>query len=806
MGNLRQDIHYALRTMAKNKVFTMVVVSLLALGVGVNTAVFSVVYGTMLRALPFSNPERLYAVLGSQPSQNLSKMYVSGPDFVDFHAQNHTFERIAIALPFSETMVGQGEPQILRCTASSPDFFPMLGVKPLLGRLFSPEEYRKGGGGAVILSYAFWQRQFNGDPTVINRSIHLGDDMEPIIAVMPALPDIYPKTDVWVAMIADLEFMKWRGNRFLDLIGKLKPGVSPQQAGDDLTAILHRAPENPTDMRMGLVPLRKELVGDVSPILSVVMAAVGLVLLIACFNVATILLARSQARKQEIAMRICLGASRRRLLQQLFTENLILALMGGVLGILLARPVMRLIVLAGADQLPRAHNVTTNLSVLLFTLLIACLTSIIFGLTPSLGLITTNLDSTLRSGRSDALGSWRKSRYNLLIIAEVSLSVILLAGSGLLLRTLANLLHRDLGFQPNHLLTAHLRLTDGGFATPYQLNFYNRLLTDAPAVSGVKAVGVADCVPGLRAETAGLTLPDRAVDPNRTPVASGCWISADYFRATGTSLLSGRFFDQHDIAGAPLVVIVNEELAHRYWPNQNPIGKRISVSYTGPGRRSDGQVRWREIVGVVENVKQHGLDENTDPAVYLPFFQDETGHVYRSMLLYVRTSIDPAGVKSEIRSTLRNIEPNLPVTIRSMEDSLAESVGPRQFTLELFSSFAVLAALLAGFGIYGVVAYSVNRRTREIGLRMAVGANRGHVLVLVLKGVLVPVLTGLGIGAVAAIIGARLAGGVLYRAPGTDPVVLLGAAAIMLFVASIAAFTPAYKAASTNPVGALRSE
>jgi putative ABC transport system permease protein len=531
-----------------------------------------------------------------------------------------------------------------------------------------------------------------------------------------------------------------------------------------------------------------------------------LVLLIACFNIATMLLARSQTRKQEIAVRIGLGASRRRLLQQLFTENLILALVGGVLGVLLARPVMKLIVLAGADQLPRAHNVTANVSVLLFTLLIACLTSIIFGFTPSLALVTTNLNSTLRSGRSDAVGNWRKSRRSLLIVAEVSLSVILLVGSGLLMRTLANLLHRDLGFQPDHLLTAHLRLTDGGFATPYQLNFYNRLLTELPAVSGVKSVGVADCIPGLRAETAGLTLADRAADSNSTPVASGCWISADYFRATATSLLSGRFFDQHDIASAPLVVIINEALARRYWPNQDPIGKRVSVSYTGPGRRSDGQVRWRQIVGVVENVKQHGLDENPEPAVYLPFYQDETGHVYRSMLLYVRTSVDPASVRSGVRSTLRNIEPNLPVTLRSMEESLAQSVGPRQFTLELFSSFAALAALLAGFGIYGVVAYSVNRRTREIGLRMALGPNRLRVLGLVLKEVLVPVLTGLGIGAVAAIIGSRLARSILYHAPGTDLVVLLGTAAIMLLVAAIAGSMPAYKAASTNPVGALRSE
>jgi predicted permease len=299
---------------------------------------------------------------------------------------------------------------------------------------------------------------------------------------------------------------------------------------------------------------------------------------------------------------------------------------------------------------------------------------------------------------------------------------------------------------------------------------------------------------------------DRPVDPNSIPAASGCWISADYFRATGTSLISGRFFDQHDNATSPLVVIINQAMARRYWPNQDPLGKRINVSYTGAGRRSDGQIRWREIVGVVENVKQHGLDENADPAVYLPFYQDETGHVYRAMGLYVRTSVEPTKIIGMIRNTLRNIEPNLPVTFRTMEDALTQSVGPRQFTLQIFSSFALLAAVLAGFGIYGVVAYSVNRRTKEIGLRMALGADRGNVLVLILIEVLVPVIVGLAIGSVGAIIGSRLAGGILYKTPVADPVVLLATTAIMLFVAALAASLPAYRAASTNPVGALRSE
>ena len=806
MGNLRQDIHYTLRSMSKNPGFTLVVIFLLALGVGINTAVFSVVNGILLRPLPFSDPERLYAAFSAQPSQHQSHGDFSGPDFDDFRDQNHSFTQIAEVLSyFSLTLVGEGEPQILRCTAISPEFFSMLGVHPLIGRLYTPEEYHRDGS-VVVLSYNFWQRQFGGDPGVLNRVIHVGDANEVIVGVMPPLPDIYPQTDIWAQLIPDFQFMKWRGNRFMGIVGKLKPGVTVDQAQSDLTAILRRAPESPADIQVNLVAFKKELVGNVTPILGVLMAAVALVLLIACMNVATLLLARSQSRKQEIAVRISLGASSRRLLRQLLTENFIFALVGGAVGILLATAVMKLIVAFGAQQLPRTQNVTINLLVLGFTLLIAGVTSLIFGLTPSWALMRTEPDLTLRAGRSDA-GSWRKSRYALLIVGEVSLSVILLVGSGLLLRTISNLLHTNLGFQPDHLMFAHLRLSyEGPTANQQELNFYDQLLTRVPAISGVKSVGVADCTPGIFAETANLTMSDRPVDPNNKPTALGCWTSADYFRAVGTPLLSGRFFNQHDIASSPLVVIISESLARRYWPNQDPLGKRISVAYLGPGRRTDGQTRWREIVGVVGDAKQHGLDENAAPAVYLPFYQDETAHVYRSMRLYVRTSGDPAGVRGMIRSTLRNIEPNLPVTLLNMEEYLAQSVGQRQFTLQLFSGFAILAALLAGFGIYGVVAYSVNRRTREIGLRMALGADRVRVLVLVLKEVLVPVLVGLGIGSIGAILGSRLARGILYRAPGSDPVVLMSTAAIMLFVAGMAAFLPAYRAAATNPVGALRSE
>jgi len=445
---------------------------------------------------------------------------------------------------------------------------------------------------------------------------------------------------------------------------------------------------------------------------------------------------------------------------------------------------------------------------LAFSLFVICLISLIFGFAPSLALVKTDLNSVLRGGPSDS-GGWTKSRRTVLIMAEVGLSVILLVGAGLLMRSLSNLMRLDLGFRPDHLLSTHLRLTDGGFATPYQLNFYNRLLAELPEKPGVKAVGVSDCVPGLRAATANLTMADRPVDPNHLPAASGCWIGGDYFPAIGTPLISGRFFNQRDTASPPLVAIVNGVLARRYWPNENPIGKRIAVSYTGPGRTSDGQIRWREIIGVVGDVKQHGLDENPDAAIYLPFYQDQTGHIYRSMRLFLRgqtDSMDSMTLPGTIRAGLRAIEPDLPVTVQTMTKVLSQSVGPRHFTLLLLSSFATLATLLAGFGIYGVITYAVAQRTREIGLRMALGASRGRTLGMVLEEVLVPVVAGLAAGSLAALGGSKLMGSVLYRTPPADPTVLLTSVAIMLSVAFAAASLPAYRAASTDPVKALHSE
>ena len=797
-----QDIRFASRTLRKELVFTTVAVLTLALGVGANTAIFSVFHGVLLQPLTYHDPGQLYGIWISQPAQT-ARIGGSGPDLTDFRDQAKSFDQVGAALGFSLVFVLGGEPKRVHPTAVSPEIFPMLGVRPLLGREFLPEEYRPGDQG-VILSYDFWQREFGGDPNIIGRAIYNASEDERrllrVVGVMPRLPDFFPETDVWVTLVPQFEFMRWRGNRFLRIFGRLKHSVSPVQAEQELTAILRRPPENPRNLSVTLSPLRDDLVGGrVRPILILLMAAVGLVLLIASVNVATLLLARSEVRRDEINLRIMLGAGRLRLLQQLYTENVLLALLGGLAGTLVASGLMRLLLRIGSEQLPRNQNITINLPVLLFTLLITVAASLLFGMAPALALIREHRAVTL--GGSRAAQAMRRPRRNFLVVSEVGLSLILIIGAGLLLRSLRNLVREDLGFAPDHLLLTYMRLPHGDPTVPI---FYQRLLEELPQLPGVQASAVADCVPGMESSySAKLSFPDRPADPARTPKASGCWISADYFRATGTALLSGRSFTAHDNRDAPQVVIVNQSLARLYWPNQDAIGKFVAVSYIGPGRVVAGSEMQRQVVGIVADVRRQG--EPGEPAVYMPFVQDQTDHVLGGMSVYVKSSgLD--SVPEEVRIKIRSLRPDLPVTLRSMELRLWETLAPRRFALLLLSGFALLALLLAAIGIHGVVAYSVSRRRREIGVRMALGAARDTVVRMVLKETLRLVTVGLILGAIGALACSRFIVSMLYGTRAADPVVLVSCAAIMLAVGAAAAWLPAQRAASINPIEALRSE
>ena len=797
-----QDIRFASRALRKDLVFTTVAVLTLALGVGANTAIFSVFNGVLLQPLAYHDPGQLYGIWISQPEQ-AARIGGSGPDFADFHDQAKSFDQVGAGLGFSLVFMLGGEPKRVHPTAVSPEIFPMLGVRPLLGREFVPEEYLPAGRG-VILSYDFWQREFGGDRAILGRIIDVPLDFDNkglvVVGVMPRLPDFFPETDVWLALVPQYEFMQWRGNRFLRVFGRLKRGVSPAQAEQELTAIVRWPPENPPNLKVTLSPLRDDLVaGRIRPILILLMSAVGLVLLIASVNVATLLLARSEVRRDEIDLRIMLGAGRLRLLQQLFTENMVLALLGGLIGILVASGLMRLLLRIGSEQLPRNQNIAISFPVLFFTLLITLAASLLFGMAPALALIREHRAVALSSSR--AAQAMPRPRRSFLIVCEVGLSLILIIGSGLLFRSLRNLVREDLGFAPDHLLLTGMRLPDGD---PALAEFYQQLLEELPQLPGVQAAAVADCVPGTASSySANLSFPDRAADPTHVPTAAGCWISADYFRATGTAMLRGRSFTAHDSRDAQPVVIVNQSLAQQYWPNQDPIGRFVAVSYIGPGRRIEGSEKLRQVVGMVADVRRQG--EAGESAVYMPFVQDPTNHVLLSMTLFVRSS-GISSVADELRTKMHNLRPGLPVSIRSMEVRLWEVLAPRRFALILLSGFALLALLLAAVGINGVVAYSVSRRRREIGVRMALGAARETVVGMVLKEILKLVTVGLVVGAVGALACSRFIGSMLYGTRAADPLVLVSCAAIMLAVAVLAAWLPARRAASINPIEALRSE
>lgn len=794
LERLVQDLRFALRTLRKDIGFSTVAVLTLALAVGANTAIFSVFNGVLLQPLAYRDPGQLYGIWTAQHYQDGTENF-SGPDLADLQAQAKSFDQLGAALPFNCVFTLGGEPKRMICTAISPEVFPMLGVRPLLGREYLPEEYHIDAR-QVILSYDLWQREFGGDPSIVGRTTN----GMMVVGVMPRLPDFFPQTDAWVTLIPDFEFMHWRSNRFLRMFGRLKPGVSTAKAEQELTAILRRSPETPANMEVRLNPLRDDLVGArIRPILNLLMAAVTLVLLIASVNVATLLLARSEARRQEIDLRIMLGAGRLRLLRQLFTENLALAFLGGGLGTLFALWLMRMLLRFGADQLPRNQNIAVNFNVLLFTLLITVAASVAFGLAPAVALIRGPRAAESYGGSRSTL-SLRRPRRNLLIVSEVGLSLVLIIASGLLLRSLWKLAHADLGFAPERLLAVYLRMPN---EDPTVAAFYPRLLAELPSLPGVQGAALADCAPGTGAASANLGFPDRAVDAEHVPTATGCWISADYFRVIGTPLLSGRWFTEHDNLDAPPVAIVNQSLASRYWPNQNAIGKFLSVSYFGPGRRPSGSAKLRQVVGVVADVKR--LGEAAEPGVFMPFTQDETKHVLWSITLYVK-SRGTGNMAASLKAKLRSLRGDFPVNVLTVASRLQQTLAPRRFTLLLLSAFALLALMLAAVGIHGVVAYSVSRRTREIGVRMALGAGRDRVVRMVLREVLKPVAAGLVAGAIGALVGSKLIQGMLYGTRRADPFVLIACAAIMLGVGLVAAWLPARRAAAVNPIEALRAE
>lgn len=795
-----QDAAYGLRVLRRNPVFTLTAVVTLALGIGLNTALFAILEGILLRPLPFDNPEQLFMVREKTGPES-AMMRLSGPDFDDIHDQSRSFEKVSEILSyFTYTLTGEGEPRNVKCTAINADFFPMLGVHPLMGRLYTPEEYHIDGGNLVI-SYRFWKQQLGGDPHVIGRNLTMQGVSMPVIGVMPDLPDLYPETDVWAKIVPELEFMHWRQNKFLSVAGRLRPGVSRPQAEQELTALLRRASGQQADLAVTLSPLKDEVTGKVSTQLKIAMGAVLVLLLITCVNVMGLLLARVSERGVEVATRLSLGARPVRILRQFITENLLLVSMGSSLGLALAAVLIRMVRILNPGNLPRTTQVGLDGRVLGLTLLVTLILSMALAWGPASMFSRMSLNAMLKTGRAEAR---RPRSYRLLVISEIGCALMLLVAAGLLLRSLWRVEHVDPGFRSEHVLTTYLRTThysaEGG-------PFFNEILDRVANTPGVRAAAVADCLPASRAASARLQFDDRPNDPDRPVFADGCWTSASFFTTMGTSLEKGRLFTAGDNSTSPAVVIVNETLAREFWPGGNPIGKRIAVDYTGPGRRSTATARFREVVGVVADMKLRALDVPVHPALYMPFHQDETNHVYSGMNLFVQTAGEPVWLADTVRKQIHAFKPEQTVgNITTMDDVLAAGFSQRRFSVALLGSFAALALLLAAVGLYGAIAFSVSRRTREMGLRIALGATPRNLLALIVREALALAGIGVAAGLVLSLMCARVMTSLLFNVSAFDPLTFAVVGVLLILVAALASFAPARKAAFADPMDALRAE
>lgn len=805
LENLFTDLKFALRQLRKSPAFAVVAVLMLATGIGVNTAVFSIFHHILLQPLRFSQPEQLYSVWAHAASEQDSRLLSSGPDFVDFHDQSSAFTGIAAYISrFTETWAGHGEPRIVICTGPSQEMFSILGVKPILGRLYTDAEFRVLDGDTVVISERFWKQQLGGDPAIIGKTLDIGGSSVTVVGVLEAVPDLFPDTDVYLPLTTQpsWDFMKWRNNKFLNVLGRLRPGVTRAQAEQQLTAILRRAEGEPRDVQVQLEPLKDSLVGPVTSQLRMIMAAAGMVLLLICLNIAALLLVRTVRRGPEMAVRLGLGASRARIWQQLLVEGMVLSAAGCFAGLLVAWGAVKAVKQVSVLHLPRMQDLQLNGTAVAVTLAIVCAVTLFFAWLPARSLSSVSVSHGLRSARTTSGRTQRRS-FSILVISEIACAVVLSVAAGLLVRSFWKIRQVDPGFEPGKLLTAYLRVNN---ESPEGRPFWHNVLEGTASLPGAINSASADCIPGMSAATATLLFDDRANDPKHAPAAQGCWTSADFFKTIGASLVKGRMFAPQDGAEAAPVVIINSEAARRYWPGKDPIGKHIAVAYTGPGRRIEGSARMREIVGIVGDIKQHTLDLPTEPVVYLPYLQDETNHVLWSMYLYVRSD-DPVHLSDGVRSRIHSLYPNQPIErMNTMANVVANSLASRTYSMSLIGAFALLALVLAGMGIYGVVSYTTEQRTHEFGIRMALGANRSDVLWNVIQSASALAATGTIAGTALALIVSRSLGQLLFQTAPLDPVSFAVSVLMLAAVAFLASLYPAWRAAKLDPRTALNAE
>jgi putative ABC transport system permease protein len=821
MQTLIQDLRYGARMLAKKPGFALVAIITLALGIGANTAIFSIVHAVLIRSLPFERPEQLVRVTADLQKMNVPDVGMSGLELFDYRDRANVFDQISGIYPINANITWVDQPERVEALLVDVNYFSLLGANAQLGRIFQAEDYQSGIAEIAVISDGLWKRRYGADPDAIGKKFRLDNDLYTIVGVMP--PDFrHPgrviQTDVEVWAPAG-----WIGSPFNNpprraymlqgAIARLKPGITVAAAQSDLDAMAEQLrKEFPDDYpeQAGWTPrvigLQDDLVGKVRPALLILMAAVGLVLLIACANVANLLLVRASARQREIAIRRALGAGRARLIRQMITESVLLAGLGGALGLLVAVWSVEALVKFSPTNISRLGQISLDTSVLIFTLAVSVATGLIFGLAPAIHASNPNLQETLKDAARGATGGARRNRLrSMLVVSEFALALMLLISAALLIRSFWQLNNVDTGFNSQNVLTARLWLpqpnlpeTGPYFKHSSRVLLYRQVIEKIATLPGVKSVGGVSQLPmgGGRA-TSTIMIEGRAIESNSLNTVEPLLASPGYFETLGIQLIRGRLFTDQDDDKSPRAVVISQKLADKFFSGEDPLGKRIQF-----GNRQ-AQNNWQTIIGIVRDVKSEGLDIEGKPQIYRSLLQLSN----LSLSLVIRTSSAPGGLSETVRESVRSVDPDLPVySVQTMKEIMSVSVGQQRFAMALLGVFALIALILSSVGIYGVMSYSVSQRTHEIGIRMAMGARERDVLRLIIKQGLMLTFSGMAIGLAGALVATRFMSFLLFAVSPTDPLTFAGITLLLGTVAMLACYFPARKATRVDPMIALRYE
>ena len=811
MTNLVQDIRYGVRMLLKNPGFTTIAVLTLSLGIGANTAIFSVVNGVLLRELPFPDADRIVTLWENNTVDGLERDDVSPANFLDWRERQKSFAELAYANPFSFDYVADGEPLTLRSALVSKGFFDVLGATPLHGRIFTPEEYEAGKNKSVILSYGLWQRRFGSDPNIVGTKLTL--DKEPMTVVGVMRPEFRlhlfdVDEELWGPEVITESLKSQRKATYLKVIGRLNTGVTIEQARAEMTGIASNLtaeyPSTNTGIGITAITLPEHLKGKWRPALLILLGAVGFVLLIACTNIANLLLARGADRERELAIRAAMGAGRGRLLRQLLTESLLIAILGCGIGILIARWCVHLLVAFNPGDIPRIEHVSLDGTTLIFVTAVGFCTALLFGIAPALKFSRPNLQQSLKESGRTLAGATSHGLRNALVVTEIALAVVLLIGAGLLMRSFITLINVDPGFAIDRVASLQVFIWDRYTKPEQRVAFVDETLKRMEQMPDVEAAGITTALPILESSamtSVPVTIDGRPpVPPGQEPVAQNSTATAGYFNAIGARLLRGRLFNQFDTSDSLKVAIINDTMAKRFWPNEDPVGRKFTLQR---GSRSERGPVTLEIAGVVTDLRQDGLEKIPRPEFFRPHSQSPSG----SLIYVVRTRSDAAALIPALRDSIWKTSPDQPFySVTTMDQLVSDSLKARRFNLALLGAFAALALILALTGVYGVMSFVTRQRTHEIGVRVALGAKTRDIAALVLKHGFILAIIGTLIGAIAAFALTRLMSALLFGVTATDPATFALVVVLLPAVALLACYLPARRAMKIDPLVALRYE